>query len=85
MSHPIINRASYATCRTVEEITGPCRARPLAYLRFAIMEQMRANGLSLGQIGRLLHRDHTTILYGLRQAEKLRGHTGFEIIRSAIA
>lgn len=85
MTSPIIERACYATCRTVAEITGPCRARPLAYLRFAIMEQMRAKGMSLPTIGRLLHRDHTTILYGLRQAEKLRGHTGFEIIRSAIA
>ena len=85
MTAPIILRASYATCRTVEEITGPCRARPLVWLRFAIMEQMRARGLSLPAIGRLLHRDHTTVLHGLRQAEALRGNPGFEKIRSAIA
>lgn len=81
----IIERASYATCRSVEEITGPCRARPLAWIRFAIMEQMRAKGLSLPTIGRLIHRDHTTVLSGLRQAEALRGNPDFEKIRSAIA
>ena len=85
MTASIIERASYATCRTVEEITGPSRARPLTWLRFAIMAEMRGRGLSLPTIGRLLHRDHTTILHGLRQAEVLRGNEAFDKIRSAIA
>jgi chromosomal replication initiation ATPase DnaA len=81
----ILERASRVTGYSVADITGPRRDRPLAYTRFAIMDCLRAQGLSLPQIGRVVHRHHTTVLDGLRQAQKLRGQTGFEIIRSAIA
>lgn len=81
----IIERAAYATGRTVEEITGPCRARPLAWIRFAVMAEMRKQGVSLPKIARRLNRHHTTVMSGLLQAEALRGNPGFEIIRSAIA
>jgi len=81
----ILPRAAKATGYTVADLTGPCRARPLAWTRFAIMAEMRAHGYSLPRIGRILHRDHSTVLNGLRQAQALRGNPGFEIIRGAIA
>jgi len=48
------------------------------------MEAMRQRGMSTPAIGRLFHRDHSTIVSALRQAEKLRGNPAFENIRSAI-
>lgn len=85
MSNETILRAARATGYSVDDITGPCRARPLAWTRFAVMDALRAKGLSLPCIGRLVRRDHTTVLNGLRQANALRGRPAFDSIRSAIA
>lgn len=81
----ILERASKATGYSVADITGPCRVQHLCWVRFAVMEALRAKGLSLPSIGRIIHRHHATVLNGLRQAESLRGHPGFDEIRSAIA
>ena len=80
-----LEHASRATGISISDITGPCRVRHLCWTRYAVMEVMRAKGLSLGTIGRLLKRDHSTVCKGLRQAEKLRGQADFDSIRSAIA
>ena len=80
-----LQRASQATGYSVEILLSHDRHRRVCWVRFAIMEQMRGRGLSLAQIGRALHRHHTTVLGGLRQAETLRGIPSFEKIRSAIA
>ncbi len=55
------------------EMMDPCRARRLAYPRFAAMILIRKLcRLSLSTIGRVLHRDHTTILAGIDKGLKLR-------------
>lgn len=57
----------------VGEMMDPSRTRRLAYPRFAAMVLMRKlTRLSLPSIGRVLHRDHTTCLAGIRKAIKLR-------------
>ncbi|KKW92664.1 helix-turn-helix domain-containing protein [Sphingobium chungbukense] len=79
-----LDRAAQATGIPIADLRGPSRTRHVCWTRFAIMEAMRARGMSTPAIGRLFHRDHTTIVSGLRQAEKLRGNPAFENIRSAI-
>lgn len=81
----ILERASIATGHSIADITGPCRARPLAWTRFAIMEALRSQGEKVEYIGALLNRHHTTVVDGLRQADALRGRPAFDSIRSAIA
>ena len=51
-----------------EEITGPSRMRHLCEARREIMRQLRAKGWSTTRIGRLLNRDHSTVVDGLRRA-----------------
>lgn len=85
MSHPAILRAAKVSGIPAGDIAGPCRKPYVCFTRYVVMAALRDRGLSLPAIGRIVHRDHSTILYGLRQAEKLRGLPGFEIIRSAIA
>jgi len=80
-----IDRAAIATGIPVSELVGPSRTRHICWTRFAIMEAMRERGMSTPAIGRLFRRHHTSIVSGLRQAEKLRGNPAFENIRSAIA
>ena len=85
MSHEAILHASQATGIPIEDITGRNRFPRTCYARFVIMEQLRAKGLSLATIGRLLNRHHSTVLIGLRQAKALRGTPTFDKIRSSIA
>ena len=81
----ILERASAATGYSKAEITGRCRVRHLSWVRLAVIAEMRAKGLSLPSIGRLLRRHHTTILFGLRQVEALRDNAEFNEIRSALS
>ncbi len=72
----VIERAASATGFDAALITGPGRWEILCEIRFAIMLVLRARGLSLPAIGRLLHRDHSTVFSGLERAEKLRAAGG---------
>lgn len=72
-----IERASAATGYKLADLRGPSRIPDLCRVRFAIMDAMRRKGMTLPAIGRALHRDHTTILSGLRRAEYLRAEPDF--------
>lgn len=52
----------------VEDITGPSRVRHVCEARWAVMRELRAAGKSTPRIGRLLNRDHSTVVHGLRRA-----------------
>jgi hypothetical protein len=55
------------------EMQAECRQRRVVYPRFAAMHMMRAVlRLSVTSIGRVLKRDHTTVLAGLLKASQLR-------------
>jgi len=51
---------------SVAELRGPRKHTALVRKRWLIAAILRKRGLSYNQIGRMLNRDHTTILYGLR-------------------
>lgn len=51
-----------------DEITGPSRAPELCEARRSVMLELKAKGWSTPRIGRLLNRDHSTVVYGLRRA-----------------
>lgn len=50
-----------------EDIVGPSRTPELCEARFCIMRELRTKGWSTPRIGRLLNRDHSTVLHGLRR------------------
>lgn len=46
-------------------------SHPMAQMRFVIMRVLRERGgLTLSEIGDIMHRDHTTVLHGLRKASE---------------
>ncbi|MBL9070431.1 MAG: hypothetical protein JNM03_10620 [Sphingopyxis sp.] len=51
-----------------EDITGSSRARLHCEARWQVMRELRAKGLSNPRIGRLLNRDHSSVMHGLRRA-----------------
>src|ERR1700722_16031557 len=57
----------------LEHILSNRRDRHVAHARHQVMHELRAIGLSLPSIGRLLRRDHTTVMYGLRSFSKAAG------------
>jgi chromosomal replication initiation ATPase DnaA len=50
---------------SVDELRGPRRNNRLIEARRAVIQALRDCGLSLPQIGRFVHRDHTTVLHHL--------------------
>ena len=56
-----------ATGVSYEEMKGPSRYAPIVAARWQVIALLRARGWSLPKIGKELNRDHTTILYALRQ------------------
>lgn len=56
---------------TAETLRGKSRLRPIAYLRQECMAMLKKQTvLTLPEIGRLLNRDHTTVLHGIKQFKK---------------
>lgn len=79
MAGPVII-ASMADCLAVtarqfhipvEVICSAWRHAPVVRARFAAIWLMRQSGYSLPMIGRLLRRDHTSILHAERRARRL--------------
>lgn len=52
---------------TIDDLTGQSTAKRVVPARWEAMTALRNRGWSLTQIGNYLHRDHTTVLYGLRR------------------
>lgn len=49
---------------TLEDICGPSRIQSIAHPRQHIMDELIGMGFSTPRIGRLLKRDHSTVIYG---------------------
>jgi len=50
---------------TIQELRGPNREQPLVEARVAAIKRLYGAGLSVAETGRLVNRDHSTILYHL--------------------
>lgn len=56
-----------------DELTGPGRDYRRAHARQAVMLAMHETGrYTLPEIGRALHRDHTTVMHGIKRARERR-------------
>lgn len=52
------------------DVLGRDRTRRISQARQHAMRELRDMGLTMPQIGTILHRDHTTILHGIRMAQR---------------
>lgn len=64
-----IAAAAKAVGASPEQLFLDWRNKPLVQARWAAMRAMDRAGYSYSQIGRIIKRDHSTIIYGLRRAE----------------
>lgn len=51
------------------DLIGPYKFHFLLLPRFALSKALRLRGWTLPRIGRLVNRDHTTVMYQIKQAE----------------
>jgi len=65
----VINRAAAAFGVDCATLCGAGRTMHVAQARQAVMYALRRRGRTTTAIGRLLGRDHQTVLYGARKAE----------------
>lgn len=78
----VINDCATEYGVSVEALLSPARRRDIAHPRFDVMWRLwnlrRLDGtkvLSLPMIGKILNRDHTTVLYGVRRWQELHPFT----------
>jgi chromosomal replication initiation ATPase DnaA len=64
----IIAEVSQTSGVSIADLRGPDRHRRIAWPRQAAMLLMHEAGHTLPQIAEYLHRDHTTILHGIKRA-----------------
>lgn len=78
--NPHLTPTDYVRMRSLEMrvapnvMLGPSRKRAVTTLRNRIILELRQRGLSLQQIGSVLHRDHTSILHAIRRVEAAEGN-----------
>lgn len=60
----------------LSQVLSESRVRRIARVRQEIMWRSYEAGHSLPKIGRVLNRDHTTVLWGVRQYERLLSENG---------
>ena len=57
---------------TVAQASGPSKSRETSYRRMYVYHLLYLRGWSTTQIGAVLNRDHTTVVYGLRRFQMIR-------------
>ncbi|MDF2140831.1 helix-turn-helix domain-containing protein [Paenirhodobacter sp. CAU 1674] len=62
----ILVRAAMEYGVAVSDITGPSMTQHVSSIRQQVMSDMRAAGYTLGQIGRVLQRDTSTVQHGIK-------------------
>src|SRR3546814_7609747 len=55
---------------SVSDLTGPSKRRPVCIVRWRAMKALQETGCSISSIGRTFHRDHSSVISGLRRSEE---------------
>jgi len=63
-----IEAIAKAHCFTLEDILGPRKFKPLIAVRRKCAVMLREKGHTMTEIGRILRRDHTTIVHALQKS-----------------
>jgi len=66
------------------EVNTKSRKRDKVYARFVISKYLRNKGWSLCKIGEELNRDHSSIVYALKQFDILKNEMDFKYVYSVI-
>lgn len=65
--YPHAERIAQAHFVSADELLGDTRTKAVVAARFEFMAFLRGHGLSYPEIGRLLNRDRTTIMSGVKK------------------
>lgn len=68
----VLTEVSEATGISISRILGRSRVRPVVEARQLVCHVLYRHGMSYPQIGRLINRDHTTVLHAVRAVEARR-------------
>lgn len=64
-----IESIAKAHCFTLEDILGPRKFRPLVAVRRKCAVMLREKGHTTTEIGRIMNRDHSTIVHALQMSK----------------
>lgn len=68
----LIEQAAQLFGVSVHRLTSDFRDEPLPLMRMLIAQHLREKGMGYNAIGRMLNRDHATIITGIRKLEVRR-------------
>ena len=63
-----IEAIAKAHCFTLEDILGPRKFKPLVAVRRKCIVVLREKGHTTTEIGRIMNRDHTTVVHALQKS-----------------
>ena len=69
LNSELVNAAAEMFHIHPRDLIGPYRFKFLMSGRFALAKALRMRGWTLSEIGRLMNRDHTSIMYQVKEAE----------------
>jgi chromosomal replication initiation ATPase DnaA len=64
-----IEAIAKAHCFTLEDILGPRKFKPLVAVRRKCIVVLREKGHTTTEIGRIMNRDHTTVVHALKMSK----------------
>lgn len=68
----VLREVSEASGIPIARILGPSRVRPVVEARQLVCHVLRRHGMSYPQIGKVIGRDHTTVIHSVRAVEARR-------------
>lgn len=71
MAYRHVKRRSYDFGYAWSDMISNSRKRELVEIRFMVMKYLHDAGFSYTKIGRILQRDHATVIYGVRRCQEL--------------
>lgn len=66
----VLREVSQATGIRITDLTGYSRRRSIVWPRQVAYLALHRAGYSLSDIGRIMHRDHTTVMHGIAVAKR---------------
>lgn len=82
-AHEILREEAFKYTVAIGDIVGPTRVRHVVVARWAVAERLLEElEMTLESIGRVLNRDHSSVVYMLRRA---RGETPAEALKRRVA
>ena len=76
---PLVAQVCGERGMAVKDILGHCRTKRVTDARHWVFYEAHKRGIPYAEIGRLMNRDHTTVIHGVAKEEQRRNAAGYPL------